>query len=168
MMKKLHLYLVLFLLPALSYSQDFTAAAEQMQLIDEFGNYMNNITDKQGLKQGDWFYVDVNGNQIAKKVYKDDKCQSTELFINSQWMNTNNLNTDSKNNNGAIAELKTNGFGITSDRQVLIVLDDSGTYISGNLLGKWNQSDEKKVLSILQKYFSDLNIKSSSKTYILL
>jgi len=151
-----------------SYSQDFISTAEQEPRLDEHGNVLNNITDKNGLRQGDWFYLNINGVRLAKKVYSDNNCQDTYISINKEWINTRNLSANSDFDKDVIKELKMNGFELNNNRQVLIILDNSGNFLSGDLLGNWMKEDDSKVSDILKAHFSKLNIKSSRKIYILL
>lgn len=166
-MKKIVLLLCLSMM-GYSFSQDFTATAEQEPQLDEYGNVVNNVTDKTGMRQGNWFYLDIDGNQIAKKVYSNDNCQATYILVNNEWLNTKVFSTISDYDKDAIEELKKHGIELNKDRQVLIILDKSGEFLLGELLGNWVKEDETKVNSILKTHLSGLNIKSSSKTYILL
>ena len=151
-----------------TYAQHFTPTSAQESLLDEHGNVANNDTDKSGMKQGDWFYVDINGNRIGKKVYTNDQCNATYVFINDQWINCDNLSVETKFNKSVKAKLKANGYVLNNDRQVLIILGKSGEFISGSLLGKWGKDDETKVLSIVKSHLANENISSSNKLIILL
>lgn len=166
-MKKFTL-LFCVVLAGYSFSQDFTAAAEQTQGIDEHGNVINNDVDKQGFKQGDWFYLDINGNQVAKKTFVDDKCKNTYVRIADKWESTKVLTKKVDLQKDAKAKLNAKGVTLNNDRQVLVILGKSGELLTANLLGKWSQDEEAKVLAILKNHFKDLNISASSKMYILL
>ncbi|MCB9225085.1 MAG: hypothetical protein R2780_01510 [Crocinitomicaceae bacterium] len=166
-MKSVYISLFVFIFPLCSLSQDFIRAAALEQQIDEHGNVINNDIDQNGLKQGDWIFVDINGNRIAKKVYDNNNCQATYVVIQNKWINTRDLSSETKYNSGAIAELKANGITLNKDRQVLIIFNESGEFLSGAVIGNWSKNEESKVISVLKSYFSKKNIKSSSKTYIL-
>lgn len=167
-MQKVCIFLAVLLLPLLSLSQDFTSASEQESQLDEHGNFTNNITDKDGMRQGDWFYLDIERNKVAKKVFIDNTCESTHLYVNGEWLNTEELISNASYKTEAIKELNANGIKTDDDRQILVVFDESGDLLAGNLIGKWSLDEKKQVLPILKAYFTGLNLNSSSKTYILL
>jgi hypothetical protein len=166
-MKKLALLLCL-LLASYSFTQEITEQSAQEPQLDEFGNVTNNVTDKSGLKQGDWYYLDIDGNQVAQKVYVDNQCQQTSFLINNVWVDTKGLSTNAKAHKGAIKKLKKNGIELSENQQILIILGESGEFLTGELLGDWKKKEEENAISILKKYFESINIKSSAKTYLIL
>lgn len=151
-----------------SYSQEFTSAAAQEPQLDEFGNFLNNSTDKKGQKQGDWFYLDVFENQLIKQVYADDICKSTHINIRKEWVDIKDLTITTKYNEGAIKALKDKGVELNENRQILVILGTSGEFIQGKVIGDWPTKDEVMVLSILNTYFFRQKIESSTKLFILL
>jgi hypothetical protein len=166
-MKKLTILLSLVIATS-CFSQEFTSASEQPQQLDEFGNFLNNITDKNGEKQGDWFFQDFNGTQAAKKTYKNNVCQQTLIKVSGDWVNTNDLSNSQGMKTGAIADLKSNGIGLNNNRQLLVILDKSGQLSKVWLLGNWSSNEATKVSSLLKAYFSKQDISSSTYSYLIL
>lgn len=166
-MKKVALLFCL-LMAAYTFAQDFTSAAAQEIQLDEFGNYLNNSTDRQGQKQGDWFYLDIQGNQMVKEVYTNNKKVSTHINFEKAWVNIKDFLVTSKYNEEASKMLSNNGIQLNDDRQVMLILNGSGEIIQGNTMGKWTVQEEHNVISLLTDYFKKQHIKSFTNLFILL
>lgn len=161
--------LLLLLLGATNlFGQEITPEASQATQLDEHGNYINNITDKQGLKQGDWFYVDIHGKQVVKKFMADNEVQNTALSVNNEWLDVSGLDRKSELEKTLAAELKNNGILLTENRQLLLVLNEKGQVISTALLGKWTKDEEPQVTQLLESYLQENSQTSDKKYYILL
>ena len=161
--------LLLLLLGATNlFGQEITKEASQDAQLDEHGNFLNNITDKQGLKQGDWFSVDIYGKQVVKKVMSNNDTKSTALKVNNEWVDVSELDNNIDLEKALSTELKDKGILLNENRQVLLVFNEEGQLISTALLGKWTKEEDAELTQILESYFQDNAYPSDKKNYILL
>lgn len=153
--------LIGILMTAILFSTNYSFAqglnpisiAAQPQILSELGEPLNNSIDADEMYQGDWFYLDVEGTQVVKEVYRDHQLLQTFIWIQSSWeLAIEDFNTQDIIEHDMRSRLFQEGCGLNGNQQILIVLDSNGNGLEVYGLGQWGKSEIQTCKALIEEW----------------
>lgn len=175
-MKQHFLFLAVFLLFYQSlFAQDMPPESAKNPITDINGDPLTNILDPNGFQQGDWYYTDLDNNDLVRKSFENSNCSATHYKYNGNWVNANQWEQDLV----LLASLKTEIEAFLSQHQIATDLQVSQQIAflfdaQGNLnhcapVGLWNLNEANIVKTEIQAIFANYQLNNTrNETFILL
>ncbi|MBD3636856.1 MAG: hypothetical protein HUJ25_05885 [Crocinitomicaceae bacterium] len=151
-----------------TFSQEILDIAAKTPDYNQQGDPVNNITDPDGARQGDWYYVDSNNDAVVLKKFTDHSCVDTYFKLDDKWISSKEFASNESIENSVATELHNQGIELDANQQVLIILNESGQVVTLFTLGNWSESDSNIIRDIIQNYFQSHPTLIPGKTYLLL
>ncbi len=140
----------------IGFSQEILQSAEKPAVYNENGDPLTNITDADGARQGDWFYIDAEGQEVLQKKYKDHVCVETyystdDTNLDKQWKKVSDSESNQLEINSVrelyVDFLENSGFQLKSDQQLIVVISKNGELIHVSAIGNWN-TEGRPILKV--------------------
>ena len=153
-------------------SQEITDIAAKPSEIDQNGDPVTNVMDPDGMRQGNWFFLDTEGKDVVKKIYADNRCKGTFFKLNNEWIEAVDFSTGNSLRSELIGELNTQNVLLENDQQILIIFDRKGDFSYVALLGNWAEKSataaKKVVVAFILEQTAQNDQLFSHLTYILI
>jgi hypothetical protein len=172
-MKKSLFTALTVIISASSFSQSFITLSERTPEFNMSGDPITNIMDANGMQQGDWFYQDLEGNNVALKKFVDHKCEETYYSIDNKWVSSDNFESDASIIE-SLKELISSGLtqkGLsptTSYSQLAIIIRKDGQIEELYQLGTWENTIVIDWKDEIQTVLNNANQNIENDTFILL
>lgn len=161
----------------IGFSQEILQAAEKPPVYNTYGDPLTNITDADGARQGDWFYVDVEGQEVLQKKYKDHVCVGTYYFTrdtegDQEWKKLSDGESSQPEAEYVkelyIDFLENSGFPLKSDQQLILVISKNGELIRVSAMGNWNAEEVSDIEGKIYQFAKNTNITLKNDVLIIL
>jgi hypothetical protein len=175
-MKQHFLFLAVFLLFYQSlFAQNMPPESAKNPIVDINGDPLTNKLDPNGFQQGDWYYTDLDKNDLVRKSFENSTCTAIHYKYNGNWVNANQWEQDLV----LLASLKTKIEGFLSQHQIATDLQVSQQIVllfdaQGNLnhcasVGLWDLNEANIVKTEIQAIFANYQLNNiRNETFILL
>lgn len=161
------LLILCIIIASQAVAQNIINQAAEQPTYDVNGDPLTNIMDPDGMRQGDWYFVDFNSNEIVWKEYQNNQCTSTYVKMNGTWIVTSDLNSDSQLEQTLNTQLINSAAPLSVDQQILVIIDDQNNVEQVIGLGNWNQQDFNEAKNIIVDYLNDNTPGYFQETYLL-
>jgi hypothetical protein len=174
-MKWTHTLLLFFLCSYVGISaQELVTSSASPPLLNTVGDPITNIIDPDGMKQGIWFYTDINQVNLLRKHYSNNLCTQTDYAVNGIWVNAVNFEQDPlkianiKQQINALLMAHQVNLQLTSNQQLAILLHANGSLHKIAFLGEWNSAQASQLETQIQDVFSNQLLNDvQNETFIL-
>lgn len=161
-------------LSAVLYAQDILESTAKAPQFNEFGDPLTNIIDPNGARQGDWYFLDVDGQEIVLQRFTDHVCQQVLVAVEEspgmrEWVATGELLTSGAEvdeyRQTVIQIMNEQHVSLDGVRQLLLLAGDKKKFHVA-FLGDWNQADLQKLKKSIRSELQNKTTTNRQLAYV--
>ncbi|UKN01266.1 hypothetical protein K6119_16175 [Paracrocinitomix mangrovi] len=161
------LLLLCLTIAQLSIAQEFIEESAKSATYNQNGDPITNVMDADGMRQGNWYFVNDLNQDVVLKKYTNNSCDETSFYINNNWVNAQDYQSNAVQTDALKNELNANNINLQADQQLLVVIENGQAQLL-SVLGNWAANDKSAAIQIVNDFISQNTSSLTGKILLLL